>query len=283
MPRPSSVVGSRSARARAAWPAAIVLATALPACSGTSQPPLDASPPRDASVVDSTLGSDSGGASVDAGSDASALVDAATVWCGGACDPARADACADLTLVCRVDERGAACAPRSDAGVATMGDACGVQADCAPGLACFAQTPGLPGRCLEPCCAPTDRCGADRRCRGTGLLAEGTASPWHACLPPVTCDLAGREHPCATGEGCYVVDDVGTTECLLAGPAQPGAPCTIPNDCAPGSVCTGLTTRTCVQVCFLASTQPRQGCADGERCQAQAYSPPGTGICTPAI
>ncbi|MFO0682758.1 MAG: hypothetical protein U0234_11930 [Sandaracinus sp.] len=268
-------------------PGALALALALgtaatTGCSGTSPSSVDAALARDASVVDSTLASDSG-ATWDAPSADASAEDAGAAFCGGACDPSDARSCAGSSQVCRVDAQGARCVDLADAGTAGLGAACSAQADCDPGLACFAQATGAPGQCLEPCCAAGAPCGPAQRCRGTAMLADGTTSPWHACLAPMTCDLAGVEHPCGMGEACYVVDDVGATECLIAGSAAPGQPCTIPSDCAPGSVCTGLTARTCVRVCFLASIEPRQGCDDGQRCQAQAYSPPGTGICTPAI
>ncbi len=180
-------------------------------------------------------------------------------------------------MSCRFVAGAPACiANAPDAGMGAAGSHCAYDVDCAAGLTCFANAGS--GICGRACCRTRDDCASTQRCRGDGLLVDGTVTSWARCLPPAACDLA---HPdCATREGCYIVDGVGTTECLLAGSVGAGAACMGASDCMPGYVCAGLTTRTCVAICLLGSTAPHQGCAATEHCSAQAYSPAGTGICT---
>lgn len=247
-------------------------------CSGAA-PPLDAASPRDGTVSDSTISSDAPGDAPIAAPD-SAAVDGSSPSCGGACDPrALTSSCSSDTL-CRFVSGIPTCVVRAspDGGQGTDGAACAYDADCGAGLACFGAA-GL-GTCGRPCCGTRMDCTADERCRGDGALVDGTTTSWGRCLPPVSCDLAHPEHACATREGCYIVDGSGNTECLTAGSVPAGGTCSGASDCLPGHVCTGLASRTCVAICFLSSVAPHQGCADLEHCQAQAYSPAGTGICT---
>lgn len=256
-----------------------VVVVGLGACSSNAPPDADTGMPRDATVVDSTLTNDAASDASAPASDTGTALDGAAPSCGGGCDPVAHMACGP-DMSCRFVSGIPVCTapPGPDAGSGTDGSACAYDTDCAPGLACFG-VGGL-GTCGRVCCETRADCATTERCRGDGLLAGGTTTSWGRCLPPVSCDLAHPEHACAPREGCYIVDGAGTTECLLAGNVAPGAPCTEVADCAPGNVCTGLTARTCVAICFLTSTAPHQGCGDTEHCAAQAYSPAGTGICT---
>ncbi len=259
---------------------ALATTALLAACSGGGSADDDTGPARDAMVVDSTLWND---ASIDAGQrlDAGPTLDAGPALCGGGCDPRSVGACGS-DMACRLVSGIPACvaAAPPDGGMGADGSRCAHDADCGSGLSCFGMAGGL-GTCGRLCCdgRPMD-CAPSERCRGDGALVDGTTTSWGRCLPPIACDLAHPEHACAANEGCYIVDGMGTTECLHSGGALPGAPCERPWDCVPGYACTGLTARTCIAICMLASTAPHQGCGDTEHCEAQAYSPPGSGICT---
>lgn len=258
-----------------------VLASLLPGgCSSTGTVGSDAGAPRDGTTTDTTLTSD---ASSDAArDDAGAAADGGVaLTCGGSCDP-RFPSCGTGGR-CTLVGGSPACVPPSDATEdagtgAGPGAPCAHPWDCALGLACFGTAPM--GVCGVLCCDGASDCAPTDRCRGTGALVDGTYTGWGQCLPALACDLIHPERACSDREGCYVVDGTGTTECLRAGSAPTGSPCEGPSDCAPGNVCTGLTARSCVATCSLTSTLPHQGCADTEHCAAQAYSPPGTGICT---
>lgn len=256
---------------------ALAIASALlVGCSSTGPSGVDASAPRDGTVVDSTISNADAASDAGAAADA-ALGDAGGPSCGGSCDPRATSACG-AAMVCRFASGGPACtaSATADAGLAGVGSPCASESDCAAGSTCFAD--GVSGVCGRACCATRSDCEATERCRGDGLLIDGSATAWGECLPPLGCDLA---HPhCGAREGCYIVDGGGTTECLIAGSVASGGSCDGVADCAPGFVCTGLTTQTCVAICWLASTEPHQGCAATEHCVAQAYSPAGTGICT---
>ena len=249
---------------------------ALAACSSTAPLDADVGAPRDATVVDSTLAAD---AVADAASDGGPASDAGAA-CGAACDPEATHGCGTATR-CTFAHGNAVCEPTLDAGLAHPGDSCTSEDACGPGLACFATTTGGPGTCAPVCCPSSSACDPASRCRGDGTLVDGQTTPWARCLAPIACDLAHPAQACASREGCYIVDQMAHTECLIAGSAGAGAPCVQPADCAPGYACTGLTARSCVQICFLSSTAPHQGCADTSHCAAQAYSPSGTGICVP--
>lgn len=258
-----------------------VLAAVVVGCASCTNPPpgaFDGGVPRDGTIADATLTND-GAADAGTSSDASAEVDGGAPACGGGCDPRASVGCGQ-DMSCRFVSGIPACMPQapSDAGAGAEGAHCAYDADCGAGLACFDTAGGA--TCGRVCCASRMDCPSTQRCRGDGRLVDGTTSAWGRCLLPVSCDLGHPERACVTREGCYIVDGMGTTECLIAGAAATGAACTGVADCAPGHVCTGLTTRTCVAICLLPSTAPHQGCMDTEHCEAQAYSPAGTGICT---
>jgi hypothetical protein len=247
----------------------------LVACSTTAPLDADMGAPRDATVVDSTLAAD---AIADAASDGGAS-DAGRV-CGGSCDPLVTHACG-AGMRCTFTHGTTLCAPATDAGLGRAGDPCQAEDACGPGLACFATMTGSPGQCVPVCCPWASSCSASQRCRGDGTLIDAQATAWGRCLPPLACDLAHPDRTCAAREGCYIVDQMGDTECLIAGNVPGGGACGAPSDCTPGYTCAGLTARTCVQICFLASTAPHQGCGATSHCEAQSYSPAGTGICVP--
>jgi hypothetical protein len=256
--------------------ALLIAAYAAIGCSSGTPSQPDGGAARDATIADSTIGAD---AIVDAPIDAGDALDA-THACGGACDPTASLACSD-GMRCTFAHGVTACVSATDAGVAHAGDPCSTEDACGGGLACFATATTGTGSCAAVCCPMASACDPSMRCRGDGTLVDGQATAWGRCLPPIACDLAHPDHACATREGCYIVDSMGHTECLVAGTVPPAGACAGPADCVPGYVCAGLTSRSCAQICFLASTAPHQGCADLMHCQAQAYSPSGTGICVP--
>jgi hypothetical protein len=264
------------------WALAVV-AVGLAGCSGGSPGSRDAGSPRDATIVDSTIVPSDATVDAHGSLDGGPVNDAGPSACGGACDPRVHDACG-AAMACRLGPGGPSCVPTAttaDAGPpAIEGGACTSGADCESGLACYATGTGT-GTCGRPCCGTRMDCASSERCRGDGMLVDGTVTAWGECLPPLYCDLMHPMATCAAREGCYIVDEVGTTECLSAGSAVAGAACAGASDCVPGNVCAGLTIRTCVPICFLGSTEPHMGCATTEHCEAQAYSPAGTGICVP--
>ena len=92
------------------------------------------------------------------------------------------------------------------------------------------------------------------------------------------CDVLNPGALCETpGEGCYIVDDVGNTQCQSAGEALAGEVCTEQSDCAAGYFC-GMVTQRCVQICSLGSDE--RSCPDGEQCIAQPHSPALSGFCS---
>lgn len=281
MSRPIASIG--------AWGDALLVGLIVAGCSSSTPIAMDASTPRDGTVADSTIATD---AAADAASaDASAPGDAGAP-CGAVCDPRLSTACG-AAMACRFVDGEPSCVSMPaadggaldagtgdggawDAGAGAEGARCYDDTDCGGGLACFGDP--TTGTCRRPCCPAADDCAASERCRGDGALAGGGVTAWGQCLPPQVCDLA---HPaCASREGCYIVDGAGATECRIAGAVAAGGACGGASDCAPGLVCAGLSTRTCLTICFLASTAPHQGCASTEHCEAQAYSPAGTGVCT---
>jgi hypothetical protein len=274
---PSRTLARRPASGHLAS-AATLLALFAAGCPTQAPMDADAASPRDATVVDSTLTSDAA-SDVGTANDATTR-DGGVVSCGGSCDPLAAITGCGVDLSCRLVSGIPVCAPHphADGGLGTDGASCAYDADCADGLACFGA--GGLGVCGRLCCGTRNDCEPSQRCRGDGALVDGTMTSWGRCLPPVSCDLAHPDHACSTREGCYIVDQSGATECLTAGHVPAGAACTGASDCVPGYVCAGLTARTCIAVCLLSSTAPHQGCADTEHCEAQAYSPTGTGICT---
>jgi hypothetical protein len=257
------------------WAALIVAGLVVAACSGGGGGMMDAGHDRDGTVLDSTLSVDD--ASRDAiVADAAALDAGGAPACGGACDPRDVAACTGGHCVITAD--GPACG--ADAGTSLAGASCEHTTDCGPGLSCFADSAAGLGVCAEVCCPGDATCGAERRCGGSGELVSGAITAWARCLPIRPCDLGHPELVCAAREGCYIVDAEGHTECLIAGTALEGEPCNASNDCAAFGVCTGIVDRTCARVCLL--DMPRD-CGADRRCEAQAYSPPGTGICTPSV
>lgn len=259
----------------ACWLATAVALGALAGCSGTGPAGMDGGRDRDGTVVDSTLTADD--ASADAPVPDAATADGGGVpACGGECDPRDATACG--ALQCLMVSGAPACG--TGAGMLLAGASCEHAEDCGPGLACFADSATGLGVCAEVCCPGDATCGVDRRCGGGGELVGGVTTAWARCISVRACDLAHPEFVCALREGCYIVDSEGHTECLIAGTALEGEPCGASDDCAPGGVCTGIGDKRCARVCLLDT--PRD-CGTDRRCEAQAYSPPGTGICTPSL
>ncbi|MCA9603362.1 MAG: hypothetical protein KC417_15120, partial [Myxococcales bacterium] len=84
---------------------------------------------------------------------------------------------------------------------------------------------------------------------------------------------------CGEGLGCFWTNN--DFNCVFtAGDIAEAQPCGYVNDCAPGLVCTGTGIRTCKRVCSIGSDDvPCPG--DSQHCIAYAYSPAGTGVCTP--
>ena len=247
------------------------MALVLAACSA-GQPALDAGPYRDASLLDGAIVIEDGGSAPDA----SATPDAGAPLCPpGDCDPTRVGSCPEGSGSCVLYGAAPSCA--LDVGTVRTGYSCESNLDCAPSLACFiAGTSVTTGVCARVCCVGDDSvCDPGQRCAGSGLLLAGTLTPWGRCLETRACDVLSPT-TCEPREGCYIVDATGRTECRVAGAAQAGESCVLPEDCAPGLFCGGLTTRQCIQICRIGQGE----CPTMQRCVAQAHSPSGTGFCT---
>lgn len=191
----------------------------------------------------------------------------------GECDPSRAGDCGDAA--CTIGADGQAHCTMA-AGTGAAGSPCTESGQCQPGLGCFGAD-GI-GTCAQVCCpGELALCPGDLRCH-SGTLADGTSTPWGYCAPARTCDVLRPTSSCRPGEGCYIVEADGGTECRFSGMGEAGAPCMVPEDCAAGFFCGGLRTRTCRRICSL---DDPMSCPEGEgRCVAYSYSPEGTGICT---
>ncbi|MCA9583591.1 MAG: hypothetical protein KC416_17450, partial [Myxococcales bacterium] len=120
------------------------------------------------------------------------------------------------------------------------------------------------------CAGPNERCG------GTGVLVDGTATPWRQCVARRPCDPLAPAAVCEPGEACYVVSDQGDTDCRLEGSGALGDTCTESTDCGEGLVCAGLVGSTCKRICEVG----QGGCSGGESCVQQVYTPAGRGVCT---
>lgn len=241
--------------------------------------PLDAGVGRDAALQE-------GGISpADAGfvSDAASARDAghggdASACMIGECDPRSADTCGDAG-VCVLADRVPECAP--SAGTGLPGAGCVAETDCGPGLACFRE--GTSGICARVCCPgevgvcgdPTD---AEAYCRADGVLASGIGTSWGRCTNLRACDVLMPSLVCTSDEGCYIDVDPRRSVCRRAGAADVGERCEAQNDCRAGFFCGGLAAKTCIRICRL--SDPRSCPSSEGSCVAQAYSPPGSGVCT---
>lgn len=245
-------------------------AWALTGC-GDAPSAIDGGQPRDAGFADAiVIATD--GAAIDAAiaQDAAQVHDGAIASCAmGSCDP-REDAECGATAACVLADRLPECADA--VGALQAGEPCATELECAAGLACFRD--GAAGTCARVCC-PGDpgACDDGMRCSADGVLVTGVATSWGRCGAPRACDP--RTPECPAREGCYI--DYRSADCRLAGTAELGEACAVPEDCLPGFHCAGIGAPTCVRVCVLAD--PRS-CPSAEgTCVAQAYSPEGTGVC----
>ncbi|MEZ4256255.1 MAG: hypothetical protein R3A78_11205 [Polyangiales bacterium] len=191
------------------------------------------------------------------------------------CDPRDLAACGE-SAACVLATAVPAC---GEPGTAEKGEACTQVADCVAGLACFKRNGA--GECGEVCCAEDAACpGEGERCSDGATLVDGALTAWGRCIPPRPCNVLDSSEECDEGEGCYVVSASAGTDCLPEGAKAIDETCGGWNDCAPGLVCTGTGIRTCKRVCSIGSDDvPCPG--DSQHCIAYAYSPAGTGVCTP--
>jgi hypothetical protein len=250
----------------------------LAGCSASGDPPLDGGAFADAAEVVEA------GMQFDASTDASHVSDAAYADGGpiecpiGECDP-RANSPCGSDAFCSLRTAVPSC--EMTIGMGAEGSACRDVADCEEGLACF--DTGAGGVCGRPCCpSGIESCPGGQACTGAGYLIDGTSSLWWRCVEPRSCDL-WADDACAPGDACYVVSEMGDTECLRAGEGTVGASCALQNDCAPGHVCTGATPerRSCRLLCRLSAGASACPIDEGN-CQAYPHTPEGSGICTPA-
>lgn len=206
--------------------------------------------------------------------DAGPALDGGGPSCPGACDPRLAGSCGS-TSTCAFESGTPGCV--SAIGTLARGAECESSTACAAGLGCFRDRETGLGVCRTICCPGVEGdCPSGERCGGSGELLGGARTAWGECAPARSCDVLATD-ACAAREACYIIAPDGTSECRIAGRAEAGAACEVPEDCAAGLFCGGLGARACLVVCALATSR---ACADGMRCVAQSYSPPGSGICT---
>ena len=246
-------------------------ATILTGCGDSAPDAPDAAQPRDAGFADViVIASDGAAGDASGPMDAASDTDAGGSSCAmGSCDPREVSECG-VTAACVLSDRLPECADA--VGGLEEGEPCASALECAAGLACFRE--GATGVCARVCC-PGDEgaCGDGMRCSADGVLVTGVATSWGRCGAPRACDP--RAPACPTREGCYI--DYRTADCRLAGTADLGQSCEVPQDCLPGFHCAGIGAPTCVRICVL--SDPRS-CPSAEgTCVAQAYSPEGTGVC----
>jgi hypothetical protein len=260
----------------------LVASLALGCGSDDDGPPPDDGGRRDALVVDGGPEPDGSVASDGGGLDGA--VDAGFVGCSrGACDPS-VGVCGDAG-VCVLDESAPRCVDVGMEGELGKGEACMTPDDCARGLACVMRRGG--GVCAALCCPDESATCGDltERCAGTGTLVDGTPTDWWTCVGPRTCDVLEPDATCDPGEGCYIVSSSRDTDCRRAGALDVGDACVMQEDCGPGLFCLiGAPMPTCARICAIGATSGPRACPSGEgSCIAYAYSPDGTGICTPSM
>jgi len=160
-----------------------------------------------------------------------------------------------------------------------IGDPCIAVGECGPGLACFLD--GRAGTCGRVCCPGDESCEDGTLCVGLGTLVDGVGTDWWQCQGPRPCDLFAPLEVCEPGEGCYIVEATGDTDCRRAGTASLDEPCVESNDCAPGFTCGGLgSARRCLKLCMLGDAGAGTCSSIEGHCRAQTYTPEGVGICT---
>ncbi len=204
--------------------------------------------------------------------------DAAIACMIGECDPRLIGGCADGG-VCVLADRVAECVPSAGTGFA--GSHCADEMDCGPGLACFRESAS--GVCARVCCPgeigvcgdPTD---SEAYCRADGVLASGIVTSWGRCTGLRSCDVLAPSLVCTGDEGCYIDIEPQRSVCRPAGTGDVGERCGAQSDCRPGFFCGGLAAQTCIRICRL--SDPRSCPTSEGRCVEQAYSPPGSGVCT---
>jgi len=200
----------------------------------------------------------------------------------GECDPRipDGDACAPPDR-CLLLAEAPACAPPG--GAAGPGAVCRELDGCAPGLACVDRRGGA--TCAPVCCPGAGDCAEGERCASVAILVDGTAADWGICTPPRPCDPLAAEAVCEPGEGCYVADGEGATDCRAAGTMAIGAPCAVQQDCRPGAFCAGRPGEArCAALCALPAeggSEDGPGCPSDQRCAALAATPEGVGLCVP--
>jgi hypothetical protein len=247
----------------------LLLSIFVVACGDGATMGSDASTWRDSALGDGGGLLDSGAGSLDAGA---APSDAGpSAYCQyEACDPRYPDGCGEGSCVLWAASSTCEATP----GSLSTGMVCETVMDCAPGLSCFLTAEG--GVCGRICCPGDPSACIDwALCAGSGVLVDGTRTSWGRCAPPRTCDVLSPQGACEEREGCYIVDEDGTTQCRVAGIGGPGDACAVQEDCQSGFFC-GFTGR-CVRICRLGADD----CPSDEgHCVAQAHSPAGTGFCT---
>lgn len=153
----------------------------------------------------------------------------------------------------------------------------GGEDSCAPGLVCLLEdASATQNTCRRYCNADAD-CAGEQRCQEQSSFPPGTDERPRLCVdPPSGCDPFAPA--CASpSEGCYPAADGGI--CVTAGDAEPGAPCSFSNDCAPGNTCISRADAgTCAALCRFPVDAGPPACAAGT---CTPLSNATVGVCVP--
>jgi hypothetical protein len=182
------------------------------------------------------------------------------------CDPITDQGCQAGQNCSMVSQTALGCVP---AGTALIDQPCGqgAGADCADGVCLSAD--GVNYTCAQFCSAQNNTCPAGRPCN---IGMQGSDYTFCGALP-VACDLLAQD--CPNNQGCYMIDQAGTTDCAPSQGKTAGQPCSYLNDCAPGHIC-GNNPGTCYQICNLGGGAP--ACATGQ-CQNAQLPVANAGVC----
>jgi len=145
----------------------------------------------------------------------------------GDCDPVTNDGCDPGQNCTFVSESAVGCATAGGAG---YGEDC-TSDPCTRG-ACLTFD-GVDFECAQFCSPMNNQCPDGRPCnqavQGSDYLFCGNL--------PSGCSLWDQD--CPNNQGCYVVDQQGSTDCAPHNNVQAGGSCSFVNDCAPGHICVG--------------------------------------------
>ncbi len=264
----SSSEGDGSAAASADAAGAGAADAAAQDASGTAQ---------DTATVDAAGGADSGGTGqgTDAGNRGGPDVvqdPKCGIPPGYACNPLCNTGC-DEGQTCLFVDGAWKC---DKAGDRAPGDECDHPTGCAAG-GCLVPADGIP-RCFPPCLDDGD-CPEGLVCN----VQDSQSTAFKFCgAPPPPCNPFDQA-ACDAGQACYL--NGSDTQCLPAGDAGAGDPCSQPNSCGPGLACVTVAGQSnCARMCSTDPANSGEAFACAALCGAGNFQQMDvdtkTGICT---